>query len=392
MHFCFLFNHDAEHQVRHTAPIISAMCKTYPEISITALASSDSQFKTVQQIVGRTHPQHLILRKIATPAIFDSVLNCLNGIAPIRRLYTLARYRALFEQFDCLIVPEMTSTLLKTLLGLSRTPLILLPHGAGDRTIGFTDEIKQFDFVLISGTKVRDRMLAQHLIRQDNHCVVGYPKFDTIHNFKSETQKFFENNRPTILYNPHFDPRLSSWYDMGKDVLEFFASHNEFNLICAPHVMLFKKWAHFSLESGVMRRPGRIAKKYLAYPNIKIDLGSDQCLNMAYTMSADVYLGDVSSQVYEFLRQPRPCIFLNSHRANWRGNQNYKFWNCGPVLSRVTDLTGALDNLESAGDRYRDIQIRSFAETFHMTETPASIRAADAIVSFMKSRPGFATL
>jgi len=31
-------------------------------------------------------------------------------------------------------------------------------------------------------------------------------------------------------------------------------------------------------------------------------------IDMTYTRLADVYLGDVSSQVYEFLREPRPCL------------------------------------------------------------------------------------
>ena len=39
---------------------------------------------------------------------------------------------------------------------------------------------------------------------------------------------------------------------------------------------------------------------------------------MAYTQRADIYLGDVSSQVYEFLLNPRPCVFLNPRRFDWR--------------------------------------------------------------------------
>lgn len=29
---------------------------------------------------------------------------------------------------------------------------------------------------------------------------------------------------------------------------------------------------------------------------------------MTYTPAADIYLGDVSSQSYEFLLDPRPCL------------------------------------------------------------------------------------
>src|SRR3546814_2965461 len=43
-----------------------------------------------------------------------------------------------------------------------------------------------------------------------------------------------------------------------------------------------------------------------------IDLGSERSIDMSYTGSADLYLGDVSSQVAEYLYRPRPCVFLNA--------------------------------------------------------------------------------
>ena len=40
-------------------------------------------------------------------------------------------------------------------------------------------------------------------------------------------------------------------------------------------------------------------------------------------LNSDSYLGDVSSQVYEFMLEPRPCIQLNDHYADWQGDTNY---------------------------------------------------------------------
>jgi hypothetical protein len=39
---------------------------------------------------------------------------------------------------------------------------------------------------------------------------------------------------------------------------------------------------------------------------------------MTYTQTADVYIGDASNQVNEFIRTPRPYIFLNPDRIDWR--------------------------------------------------------------------------
>src|SRR3546814_6362259 len=41
----------------------------------------------------------------------------------------------------------------------------------------------------------------------------------------------FDNDRPTVLYTPHFRPALSSWPKWGMAVLDLFANSNRYNLI-----------------------------------------------------------------------------------------------------------------------------------------------------------------
>ena len=43
-----------------------------------------------------------------------------------------------------------------------------------------------------------------------------------------------------------------------------------------------------------------------------------------YVRAASLYIGDASSQVYEFLERPRPCIFVNCHGVEWRGRKNMR--------------------------------------------------------------------
>ncbi len=379
----FLFNHDAEHQVAHIAPVIGQLRSAFPSVKAIVLVSSVPQLDRILEIIGADVARGIEIRRLETPSHWQFVFRLLNTLGPAQRFYILKRYSSCFADLDCLVVPETTSTLLKSQPGLKTLPLVLLPHGAGDRAIGFGREIRHFDYVLLSGPKVRDRMLSAGLIRMDNHTLVGYPKFDTIDPEKNRTKLSFNNTNPVVLYNPHFDPQLSSWYDMGLDVLEFFADRPQYNLILAPHVMLFKKQLHVSLQSRFFKFRRRIPEKYWHCPNIKIDLGSRNCTNMNYTLNADVYLGDVSSQVYEFLYEPRPCIFLNGHQANWMENQNYRHWLCGPVLDNVSDLSAILDNLEASHKIFRDFQLQIFAETFDLQAIPSSLRAAQSIVAFM---------
>ena len=71
---------------------------------------------------------------------------------------------------------------------------------------------------------------------------IGYSKFDICMHNRRELG-FADPARPTVLYNPHPSPRLSSWYTMGTGLLEALAATGEFNLVFAPHGMMFaRKW------------------------------------------------------------------------------------------------------------------------------------------------------
>src|SRR3546814_2724019 len=70
--------------------------------------------------------------------------------------------------------------------------------------------------------------------------IVGYPKFELMGALSGARPSFAER-RPTVLYNPHFERGLSSWRRMGRDVLEFFRASPDYNLIFAPHVVLYQR-------------------------------------------------------------------------------------------------------------------------------------------------------
>ena len=377
----FLFNHDELHQVAHTAPIISALQRQAPSARVEVITSSDRQDEAVRRFLDPACP---------TPAFWSIRPNRLSRLAesmlgkmvPLNRLSSLKRSSELFRHFDALVVPETTTTFLKKNNPSDRPKLIFFPHGAGDRSIGFAPEIRLFDYVLLPGEKTRDRMLEAGVIRPDNHRIVGYPKFEAFAN--RPPVKLFDNDKPVVLYNPHFDPLLSSWFRFGEQILDYFASQNDYNLIFAPHVMLFQRKILASVEHRLLRFRQRIDPRFSDLDHIHIDTGSTWSVDMTYTSAADIYLGDVSSQIYEYIRTPRPAIFLNSHGAEWQGNPDYEHWTFGPVLDDISGLGATLDAVTPLPGPFREAQMRAFAYSFDMDSSePPSQRAAAAIAEFL---------
>ena len=253
-----------------------------------------------------------------------------------------------------------------------RPRFIFTFHGAGDGPHGFKDSLKLYDFLLISGDKVRRRLDQQGILDHVSWAIVGYCKFDVT--FRHEATPLFQNDRPTVLYNPHFSKRTSSWPAWGLKVLEMFYHSDRFNLIFAPHLMLF-------VNDNI-----QIPAQFFEAPHMHVDTGSRDSVEMTYTRQSDIYLGDASSQVYEFLIEPRPCIFLDPNKIDWKGNEEYHHWGLGKVVNDFRELEAALDAAFETHPHYRPIQLKYFADTFSMEETPAALRAARAISAYLKNR------
>ena len=87
--------------------------------------------------------------------------------------------------------------------------------------------------------------------------------------------------------------------------------------------------------------------------------------DMTYIMSADAYIGDVSSQVYEFLIQPRPCLFLNAFRVDWHNNPAFKCWHLGQVIDSPDQFPSAVSKLlDTYSSEQRSLQEAAFEHTF----------------------------
>lgn len=373
----FLFNHDALHQIAHTAPVIAALAQDR-RAEVQVLTSSAAQEARVRALIGDAGARVAFVALGVGPVarMLDSAL---RWIAPFRRVAVLRENLAAFAALDVLVVPETTSLLLRDRFGLTRLKYVWIPHGAGDRSVGFRDVVRGFDLVLLSGAKVRDRMLATGLIGPENHAIIGYPKFDTV-DPAAPAPPLFAGARPTILYNPHFDPKLSSWYDWGEGVVDTIVARGDVDLAVAPHVMLFRRRIHASVEHARVRRRRDLPARWAGQAGLIVDPGSARSIDMSYTRAADIYIGDASSQIYEWIARPRPAIFLNPGRIAWRDDPDFAHWHLGEVVDRLDDLSPAIDRALADPHRLDAVQAEAFAHTFDVGAQSAGARGAAAIL------------
>lgn len=382
---CFLFNHDQTHQIAHSLPIALQMAKSGVADVTLAVTSI-----LVEAEIRRLSDAGLAGMKIVSlqtkSTVSQMLVRAFDSLVPARKLLVYRDNLDFFRQFDALIVSEKSSLILKSRYGLQDIKFIHTRHGAGDRAIGFNAQSAQFDLILVSGEKIRDRLVCDAGVPPEKIRIAGYAKFDII--APEQKPLFPPSDRRTILYNPHPSPHLSSWFKFGANVLEQFYQSDRYNLIFAPHVMLFARPWTVTIDRLSIASAKKPPARYNDAPHMLMDLGSPACTDMTYTNAADLYLGDVSSQVYEFLNRPRPCMFLDAHDTPWQGNPNYRHWTTGPVKTEANDIIGAVDSAFASQASYSEAQRAVLEDSFSVTAEPASVRAAAAIIEYLDEAIG----
>lgn len=370
-----LFSYIAQpHQTLHSLPIAIAIAQNYPNVQVHIACTTQKHLTYIKSIVALYPNTKIEYHILPLPHIIYNHIIQYGTSAPLKVL-ALYLNRSFFNQFSAIIVPERTTLLLKK-FGVKNPKLIWTRHGAGDRAIGFSRDVRKFDFILMAGKKIEQRLLKQKSIRPGHYQTGIYAKFDIIHKLQQESQPaLFTNNKPIILYNPHFKRRFSSWHKFGFQILEQFFQQDQYNLIFSPHFRLF--YPPSSKDIKVFQR-------YQQSPNILIDLGSERSIDMTYTLAADLYLGDVSSQLSEFLVRPRPCIFLNAHNTHWNNNKNYTSWRLGQVVSSPHHIIKVINEAFKLQKNFIQLQKSYIRNTFGTLNSPTAHIGAKAIVNYLK--------
>lgn len=375
----FLFNHDQVHQVAHGLPIALALARQRTGAEIIICTTNERLSQEVRLLAGDAADHDLRFVELKLNARSTRAVDAVAGrFIPTAKLLMYRDNLDFFRSLDVLVVPEKTSLVLKDHFHLDRLKIIHTRHGAGDRAIGFDKASARFDHVLAAGAKIRDRLVNDARVSPEKISIVGYPKFDV---FNAPATLPGKNGRTTVVYNPHVAPHLSSWYRFGPKILQWFIAHPQYDLIFAPHIMLFERRLAVTIQPPRIARVRKIPKQLATAPNVFVDLHSRALTTMEYLDRADIYIGDASSQAYEFMIRPRPCIFFNAHQFDWEGDPSFAHWHAGRVLARVDDLQSALSEaFDDHDQQYAMIQQNLLRYTFDLSGIPSSVRAAQAIV------------
>ena len=359
------------YQAHHVADIAFELAER-DGVDLEIVALLPEALDEVRRLERNDSDRRIPKRLLDIPAAFRA-LQALRLFGSLK-VPIMRHNRALLSSYDAIVTPTDHLRFARPLLRpLPR--LVYTNHGIGGRAASYSDAALAFDFVLLPGAADEQRLLEDRRIRPGHYAVIGYPKFESARRVARKASPMFADDRPVVLFNSHSKRSLRSWEAFARPLIEHAARSGEFNLIVAPHVKLFA------------RRPKWLWRRWqkLAVPGrVIVDLGSPRSLDMSYTMAADIYAGDVSSQVYEFLDRPKPVVFLNPHRLRWEGNPDFPNWPLGDVVETADDAVAAI---RAAGERHRlyaDRQRERMAAVVDATPG-AAVRAADALLAFLRS-------
>lgn len=368
------------HQFLHGLPVAAVLSRRADtRVVVYVLNSCEAELaeEMLRDLGARTF-QVIVLK---LPAILEFAAARRRRHRPLKTL-RLTWWSKTIARHDGVVALERTSACLAR-LPWQCPPLLQIPHGVGGARRAAGDGVDRrlsaFDLALVAGESDRRSTLALGLLPPDRVQTVGQVKLAGLSRLgRLARTRLFANERPTILYNPHFHPRRGSWSRFAMNLIESIGKQRQFNLIVAPHVRLFEN------ASAEERR----ALEALSDPDwLIVDPGSPRSLDMTYTLSADIYLGDFSSQLYEWLIHPRPCVFIDQQGDGGQGDTKLpEMWSLGDRITKPDELLPALSRAASKHAFYKDRQVRAMHAAVGDLTIPADEVAAQQIVDFLSCR------
>lgn len=366
---CFLFINGPHHVYHLIEPALTFSSKVH---GFETLLISGNPINT--KIIRNAHKMHskakFKLIDIALPLRYSLMKNYKNKVYP--PIYT--RIDKILRELENSVAIISTSHDLPNYLikrKINGPMLFYLYHGTGTRAYGFEKNLSLFDHILIPGSYHKKRFLKEKICNDKKLTIVGQPKFDWIAKNYNYTNQLFDNDNPTFYYNPHWELGLSSYFKWQRFILDFFMVNKQWNLIFAPHPLV----KHMS-----SREKYNIDLDKYNSQSIIVDHESEKLVDGTYNILSDVYIGDVSSMVTEFLNlKRRPCIFINAHEINWEEQESYHIWNYGEVVDDNRTFTLAVKN-SLKKNRFQEKQKKYLQDFIHREKKTSSTLCTDHII------------
>jgi len=353
--------------IPHLWPIITAMAKLRPDLSIDIWIST-SAHEDLLKSFGIDQYGNIRLRR---PFFFrhcpDATLG--QNVDLPSKLPMLFSILPHLRHTKIVIVAEQTSLwlpkLLKNILP-SLPPFFFAVHGAGLIGHGKWKRMLSAD-----GALVPNQIMAEDL------CKLGMPDKDIFRtgyaksafSGRRKSSDIFSENKPIILYNPHWQKYRSSWHDKGRSLLSALVKDGRWNIIFAPHQRIV------DTDSDLHNFLANFGNQ----PNFHADLDSFAMVDGSYTSIANIYLGDTSSQMIEYCARPRPLILLNTSESIAQYHARSGYNRLGRVINNSTNIAEILKAEIETTPAYLATQ-KSFAEQMlGDTRSDAALKTAKII-------------
>lgn len=363
--FAFLFLGETL-LIPHLYPVLAAVAELAPECRIDVWTSTSTSEALIGGWISDLNAPLLRMRRAPGFRRIDDAEPGRNSALPAK-LPMLARMLPALARTRVVVTAEQTSLWLPALLPLPSRFVNML-HGAGSM-MNRADRRRRVPYKTLVAAERERSALAAFGVPPDRIAVIGYAKAGFRHRTMARPQ--FAEDRPIILYTPHWQKHRSSWWRWGPQVLEALLASGRYNVIFAPHQRLSERAPE--VRSIVARLAGR--------PDLHCDLDSFAMVDGSYTAAADIYLGDTSSQVVEFLMRPRPCLFLDAQGVDWEGDASYDMWKAGEVVTDIEQLLPSLARAAGQQPRFHDAQLAFASESLGDTSGEVPCRAAREVIA-----------
>ncbi len=354
--------------IPHLYPIVEALAGQAPDLAIECwVATSVHEGLIASWLAEAEMGDQVRIRR--APGFLD-LPDLKRGENPLLppKIPTLIRLLPFLLGAKAVVCAEQTSLWLPTALPFLPLRFLKTSHGVGSMSAR-DDRRRRAAYRLLVPSEREKMTYTERGLAPERLVVTGYVKAG----FRGLAQppKLFADDRPAVVYAPHWQLHRSSWWEWGREVVAMLAAQDRFNVILAPHQRLVEKAPEVrDVLAGVAH-----------LTHVHTDLDSFAMVDGSYMGAADLYLGDTSSQVVEYLIRPRPCLFLNAQGIDWRATDDHGFWECGEVVDRLEALPAALDRAMAEHPRYEAAQRTLAGDALGDASEQAAHRAAAAVIA-----------
>ena len=326
--------------IPHLFPIVEALADARADVAVDLWVSTSTH---EQLLAGWT--AHLPQVRVRRAPGFRRLAAAAPGQRPVLppKLPMLLRLAPALARTSIVVCAEQTSLWLPRAFPWLRTRFVKTSHGVGSMSARDDKRRMAATYTLVPSEQERATYLTRGMA-PDRIEATGYVK--AAFRQRTPARTLFAADRPVLLYTPHWQAHRSSWPAWGPQVVAQLGAQRDWNVILAPHQRLIER------APALRETLARVAD----LPHVHVDLDSFATVDGSYTAAADLYLGDTSSQLIEFLARPRPAVFLNAHGHAWADDPAYTMWRAGEVVDDLADLLPALARAPARHAEYAAIQ------------------------------------